>query len=48
MTTKEIREQVAAIKKCTRKVVASKSTAQKFLVSTGVYTKKGNLKKQFK
>ena len=48
MTTKEIKEQSKAMKKYAKKATSSKKAAKKFLVGTGVYTEKGNLKKRFK
>lgn len=48
MTTKEIKEQSEAMKKSVKKATSSKEDAAKFLADTGVYTKKGNLKKRFK
>ena len=48
MTTKEIKKQSEEMKKSVKKATASKKGAIKFLASTGVYTKKGNLKKRFK
>ena len=48
MTAQAIKEQVTALKDHTKKTTSSKETAKKFLISTGVYTKKGNLTKRFK
>ena len=48
MTTKEIKEQSKAMKKYAKKATSSKKAAKNFLVATGVYTEKGNLKKRFK
>jgi hypothetical protein len=48
MTAQAIKEQVTALKNHTKKATSSKENAKKFLISTGVYTKKGNLTKHFK
>lgn len=48
MTDKAIKEQVKSIKLHTKKATASKATAMRFLISTGIYTKKGTLTGHFK
>ena len=48
MSEKEIREQIEAMRKFSKKVLSSKENAIDFLASTGMYTKKGNLKKAFR
>ncbi len=47
MSDKEIREQIEGMREFSKKVVVSKENAIKFLASTGMYTRKGNLKKAF-
>lgn len=48
MSDKEIREQVKGMREFAKKVAASKEDAMRFLASTGIYTRKGNLKKAFR
>ena len=48
MTTNEINKTVVNMKKLTRTVCASKAEARKFLVSTGIYTKHGQLAKAYR
>ncbi len=48
MTTKAIKAQTKSLKDHLAKTTASKEAARVFLMATGVYTVKGNLKKQFK
>ena len=47
MSDKEIREQIEGMRKFSKEITASKEKAIEFLASTGMYTKKGNLKKMF-
>ena len=47
MSDKEIREQVEGMREFSKKVVVSKKQAIEFLASTGMYTRKGDLKKVF-
>jgi hypothetical protein len=47
MSNKEIRKQVKGMREFAKKVAASKESAIRFLASTGMYTRKGNLKKAF-
>lgn len=47
MTDKEMREQIKGMREFTKRISASKEKAIKFLAATGMYTRKGNLKKVF-
>jgi hypothetical protein len=47
MSRKEINKQVKGMREFAKKVAASKENAIRFLASTGMYTRKGNLKKAF-
>ena len=48
MTNREAKEEVKAIKKAGTEICKSKKLARKFLLSLGMYTKSGKLKKRFK
>lgn len=48
MTAKESEKVVKEMKAFTKKVTASKEKAQKFLVSVGTHTPKGNLTKAYR
>ena len=47
MTNKEIKKEVKSMGDFTKKVTFSKEAALQFLISTGMYTKKG-LKERFR
>ena len=48
MTKAQVAEYVEKTKEITAKLVASKKEAREFLAKTGIYTKKGELKKGFR
>lgn len=48
MTKKELRDTLRAIKNFGERKALTPKSAKAFLISTGVYTKKGNLKKAYK
>ena len=48
MTKSQVTEYVEKTKEITAKLVASKKEAREFLAKTGIYTKKGELKKDFR
>ena len=48
MTTREINKQVKAIRETAAEVRKSPEKAKELLYMTGMYTKNGNLKKQFR
>ena len=48
MTKAQVAEYVEKTKEITAKLVASKREAREFLAKTGIYTKKGELKKGFR
>jgi hypothetical protein len=47
MTAVEIKKFVRKAKDITKKATASKEASQQFLIATGIYTKKGKLKRPF-
>lgn len=47
-TDQKVADYVAGIKECSERVVVSTATARSFLVSTGIYTVKGNLSSCYK
>jgi hypothetical protein len=47
MVKNETKLDIKDIKDFTKKVTSSKKEAEKFLKATGIYTKKGNLKKVY-
>ncbi len=47
MTNKEIKEEVRAIQKAGEEICKSKKSARKFILSLGMYTKSGKLKKRY-
>ncbi len=47
MSNREIREQMKGMREFAKKIAASRTKAIEFLASTGMYTRKGNLKKAF-
>lgn len=48
MTHKDVREQVAAIRKVAQKVSASRRDSLAFLVKAGICTKKGKLQPAYR
>jgi len=48
MTTREINTQVREMRKFAAEIRKSPEKARSFLHKTGMYTKNGNLKKQFR
>jgi hypothetical protein len=48
MTNAQVSEYIEKTKEITAKLVASKKEAREFLAKTGMYTKKGELKKDFR
>jgi hypothetical protein len=48
LTSAEVKKIITDMKKVARKSARSVESAKAFLASTGVYTKKGNLKKAYK
>lgn len=48
MTAKQTEQIVKEMKEFARKTASSPDKAREFLAKTGVYTKKGQLKKQYK
>ena len=48
MTTQERQKLKKALKQYKSKVTASKAASQQFLVELGVFTKKGNVRKEYK
>ena len=48
MTEEERKEFLEAIESQTAKISSSEEASRKFLVKTGIYTKKGNLTKNYK
>jgi len=47
MTSNEIDKEIKAMQEWAKELVKSPEKVKAFLHSTGMYTKKGNLKKQF-
>ena len=48
MTDKEMKKEIKAIKEFTKDLIADPEKLNDFLVSTGIYTKNGNLTKHYK
>jgi hypothetical protein len=48
MTEKEKSDLKRALKEYKKEVTSSKKASQKFLVELGVFTKKGNVRKEYK
>jgi hypothetical protein len=46
--TQDVKREVRAIRKTARKIAASKQSARRFLISTGIYSSTGQLKPQFR
>ena len=47
MTTREVKTQVKEMREFAKEIKKSPERAREFLYKTGMYTKGGNLKKQF-
>ena len=45
---KEIQTYIKEFEKRTKEITSSKKKAQEYLISTGIYTKSGNLSKHYK
>ncbi|MBI2421654.1 MAG: hypothetical protein HYV27_02410 [Candidatus Hydrogenedentes bacterium] len=48
MTEKELKRQIAAVRKTRRKVCATKESAQAFLMRAGIVTRSGKLAKAYR
>ncbi len=48
MRRKNLRQEVQQIRDAAKKIAASKESARRFLISTGLYTKTGQLKPAFR
>jgi hypothetical protein len=48
MTETQVDEYIEKTKEITAKIIMSKKEAREFLAKTGMYTKKGELKKEFR
>ena len=48
MSKKELKETISKMRKIGLKAAQTQKSARAFLISTGVYTKKGNLKARYK
>jgi hypothetical protein len=46
--TQDIKREVREIRKTARKIAASKQSARRFLISTGIYSAAGQLKPQYR
>jgi hypothetical protein len=46
--TQDIKREVREIRKTARKIAASKQSARRFLISTGIYSPTGQLKPQYR